>query len=79
MSMPTLRPPSARAWLFRPNRPSSDRYIKCIIEHHQTHLLRLGIIVGRVPLLGLLRGNLPGRLPERLGLGLRRHGDFPVW
>lgn len=50
---------------------------RCEAASSQTHLLALGIIFGAVPLLGLLRGsgNLPGRLPERLGCGLRRHGD----
>jgi len=44
-------------------------------------LLGHAIIVGRVPLLGLVRGggNLPGRLPELLGRGLRRHGDSLRW
>lgn len=43
----------------------------------QTHLLRLALVVGRVPLLRLVRGggNLPGRLPELLGRGLGRHID----
>ena len=42
-----------------------------------THLLGLGLVGGRIPLLGLLggMGNLPGRLSELL-LGARlRHGD----
>jgi len=43
-------------------------------------LLGLVLIVSRIPLLGSLRGsgNLPGRLPELLGRGLRRHGDSRV-
>lgn len=66
-----------------PKRPMGDisrgRKIKLHASQGlpETHLLGLGLIVGVVPLLGLLRGggNLPGRLAERLGLGLRRHGD----
>lgn len=43
----------------------------------KTHLLRLRLIVGVVPLLGLVRsrGNLPGRLAELLGRRLCRHFD----
>lgn len=42
-----------------------------------TYLLGLGVILGVVPLLRLVRGggDLPGRLAELLGLRLRRHGD----
>jgi hypothetical protein len=43
--------------------------------NRKTYLARLGITLGRVPLLSLLRvvGDLSGALAERLGLNLLRH------
>lgn len=47
----------------------------------QTHLLGRAVVVGGIPLLGLVGGggNLPGRLPELLGRGLGRHVDSLGW
>lgn len=43
----------------------------------QTHLLGVGLVIGVVPLLSLVRGSrdLTARLAERLGSRLCRHGD----
>lgn len=64
-----------------PNAPkSAEIAFQCVYRF--TYLLRLGVINGRIPFLGLVRGvrDRPGRLPKLLGRRLRlgRHGDLFV-
>lgn len=74
-NLPTIPNAFPSKFLHRPPRRQANQ---CIMRQSQrTHLLGLGVILGRVPLLGLLRGggDLPGRLAEGLLLDLGRHVD----